>query len=67
VWFLADEVVAIQRASLVGRMGCRVVLRNGEVLTCHDEDEAVWKAVAGPPTDDAVSLGASLGKPAEQS
>lgn len=71
-WFLADEVVAVQAAparhetTWSGRMGSRIVLRNGDALLSNDDAEAVWKAVAGPATDNATSLGATLGKPQEQ-
>ncbi len=66
-WVLAEEVVAVQpapfhMATWSGRMGCRIVLRNGDQLLCNDDADSVWRAVAGPATDNAVSLGASLGK-----
>lgn len=72
-WFLADDVVAVlpRPHEEEQRPRCEVVMSipfegTSLQIVLNASSEDVWKAVAGPPTDNAVTLGASLGKPQEQ-
>lgn len=66
VWFRADEVAAIRETEIPGSMATEIQMKEGWSFVIREDAELVWKAVAGPATDDAVSLNASLGKPQEQ-
>ncbi len=72
-WFVADDVLAVltSRPDDQDNPRCEVVFvlwseaRTFSIIVNASSFD-VWKAVAGPATDNAVTLGASLGKIQEQ-
>jgi hypothetical protein len=68
-WFLADDVVAVLELPHEDAYPrCQVMIGlmcSTEIINLEAKSSDVWQAVAGPIKDDAVSIGASLGKPQE--
>lgn len=62
VWFLAAQVQSIEQ---FGNQP-HVMFLNGTSISIHADAEKLWEAIAGPARDDAVTLGARLAKPQEQ-